>query len=79
MTKKAEDIRRARVLILAAQLDLVMSAELVTQASLARKIESDRATVNKMLQGKDGLVSTWIAAVEALGYEVILKRKDVAS
>lgn len=69
--------RRARVTIIAARLDDAMRGHL-TQAALARALDTDRATVCRMLQGRDGMVSTWLAAFDAAGYELVVKRKDVA-
>ena len=80
-TGDADDKRQARltrVALLAAELDLAMAQRVLTQAQLARLVDTDRATVNKMLKGKDGMVSTWLAAFDAAGFAVIIQRKDVA-
>lgn len=74
---KPDDLRRAHVLLLAARVDAVMAAQAVSQAQLARKMLTDRATVCRMLQGHDGLVSTWLDAIDRLGYRVVLERKSV--
>ena len=75
---KADELRRAKVLILAARLDIAMAAQDVSQAQLARKMITDRATICRMLQGHDGLVSTWLEAIDQLGYRVELVAKSVA-
>ena len=62
--------------MLAARLDLAMADRALHQAELARRMLTDRATVCKMLQGRDGYVSTWLLAVDAAGYEVVLLPKQ---
>lgn len=75
-----DERREAYVLILAAKLDLAMASKHETQASLARKMDTNRATVNRMLSGSDAYLSTWLDAFAALGYDVVLveRERDVA-
>lgn len=55
-----------------------MATRLVKQAELARRLNTDNATVSRMLKGHDGLVSTWIAAADVIGYQLVLLPKDIA-
>jgi len=56
-----------------------MAARALSQAALARRMDANRATVNRMLSGSDAYLSTWLDAFDALGYDVVLvERKDVA-
>lgn len=60
------DRRKAQLLIWAAKLDDAMAHQQVSQAQLARLMETDRATICRLLQGADAKVSTYLHAFEVL-------------
>lgn len=64
----SKERHEAELMILAARLDLVMSEQSVSQAELARRMQTNPATVSKMLKGADSKVSTYLTAFDALGY-----------
>lgn len=72
-----EERRQAEVLVIAAKLSDAMATHAVSQAELGRRMSANRATVNRMLQGSDAYLSTWLDAFDALGYRVVLVDKDV--
>lgn len=72
--------REARLVVLMARLDLIMAAQLVTQAEMARRINSHPAVVSKVLKLKvDPRMSTFAAMIESLGYELAIIPKDPAA
>ena len=73
-----EERRQAEILVIAAKLSDAMAERALSQAALARRMDANRATVNRMLQGSDAYLSTWLDAFDALGYRVVLVDKDVA-
>lgn len=64
------DPRKAQLLIWAAKLDDAMAARCITQAKLARLMETDRATICRLLQGGDVKASTYLHAFHVLGIEL---------
>jgi len=66
---------QARILILAAQVDDLMAAQAITQAQLARLMDTNRATVCLLLQGRDARLSTYLRALDALDAEIVIRRR----
>lgn len=65
----------AHLLVLAARLSDLMAEQAVHQAELARRMHTDRQTVNRMLKGGNARAGTWVEAFAALGYDMVpLKR-----
>lgn len=58
--------RHAQLLIWAAKLDLAMAEKQISQAKLARLMNTDRATICRLLQGHDAKASTYLQAFEVL-------------
>jgi transcriptional regulator with XRE-family HTH domain len=61
------DHRKAQLLIWAAKIDLAMAERQITQAKLARLMDTDRGTICRLLQGHDVRASTYLQAFEVLG------------
>lgn len=74
-----DPVKQAHRLIIAAKIDAMMADRVVSQAELARKMHTDRATVCRTLQGKEITVSTLCKFLEALGYQLAFIPKDVDS
>jgi DNA-binding Xre family transcriptional regulator len=73
-----DDLRRqANLLVIASKIDLLMAERVITQAELARRMETDRATVCRVLQGKDMTLSTLCRFLDALDCEIEFKPKPV--
>ena len=68
-----EERRHAYRLLVAAQIDVLMAGKALSQAALARRMETDRATVCRVLQGQEITVSTLKAFAEALDCDVVLR------
>jgi lambda repressor-like predicted transcriptional regulator len=68
-------VRQAQLLVWAAQIDLAMHDRHVTQAELARRMGTNRATVCAMLKGHDSKASTYIAAFHALEMVVVFQSR----
>jgi len=67
------EFRRAQLLIWAAKLDDLMAERQISQAKLARLMDTAPSTICDLLQGKDAYASTYFAAFAALGVEVEIK------
>lgn len=76
MTTKEQ--READLLVIAAKIDLLMAERVISQAELARRMETDRATVCRALQGRDISLSTLLGFLNALGYEIEFKPRVVS-
>lgn len=68
----SDDLREAHRVILAARVDLEMSKQAISQAELARRMNTSRAVVCRLLKGHDSKVSTYLLAFDALGLRVEL-------
>lgn len=74
------DERLAHLVLLMAQLDDVMARQLVTQAEMARRINSHPAVVSKVLKLKvDPRMSTFSAMLEAIDCELVIQPKKPAA
>lgn len=72
-----EERREAYAIQFAALLDLIRAEHALSQADLARKLETDRGTVCRLLKGHDIRVSTLLWFLDVMGYEVTFTRKCV--
>lgn len=75
----SHEIKEARLLVVAAKIDVLMAGQHVSQAELARRLETDRATVCRVLQGKGITVATLVAFLDVLGYEMTFTPKGAVS
>lgn len=66
---------QAHILILAAKVDDLMAQQALTQAQLAKRMQTDRATVCRLLQGSDARLSTYLKALEVLNAEIIIRKR----
>lgn len=66
---------QVHILILAAQVDDLMAQQALTQAQLAKRMQTDRATVCRLLQGSDARLSTYLKALEVLNAEIIIRKR----
>jgi len=63
---------QAELIILAGKLDELMAERVVSQAKLARLMQTNRATVCRLLQGSDAKMSTYLRAFEVLGVDMVI-------
>lgn len=63
------------LLILAARIDELMAERAMNQAMLARLMQTNRATVCRLLQGYDSKMSTYLRALEVLQADVVVRSR----
>jgi hypothetical protein len=69
-----DDYKDAQLLVWAARIDLAMADRQINQARLAMLMDTDPATVCRLLKGYDSKASTYLSAFHALGIEVTFTR-----
>lgn len=70
-------VHAAQLLRLAARLDALRAQRAFSQHQLADRMHTDAATVCRLLQGADAKASTVLAAIDALGCELVIQPKPV--
>ena len=68
-------VHAAHLQRLAARLDDLRAQRAFSQHQLADRMQTDPATVCRLLQGSDAKASTVLAAIDALGCELLIQPK----